>query len=524
MRRNPLCFFWADLRRRLPYRRYLDVPDRSRRLWALGLSLLTLLLGFAYLVWLGRLVFQNRELQDFCFLGAELLSFLLLLLLGLNVWHLRGHRAEGLSARQLRTVDVFLPCCGEPLEVIRTTLRAVKRVAYAGLQVLVLDDGASPQVEALAQSLGFRYLSRPGAGLECRDSKSGNLNYGLKHSQGELILVLDADQVPVPEIATRLAGFFELPQVAYVQSKQTFFLPEGDPFYNADQIFYETLQLSNDQANAVISCGSGVMYRRQALEELGGFVTWNIVEDCTTSYDLLSRGWKGVYYPYPLSRGLAPATLIGVYRQRFQWCLDAMRLFFWDNPLFKAGLCWRQKSHFLIVMLSYLASGLVFPIFYAIPLYIYCFGKSMLLGHEGGYLLLRSAYLAATILMFRFLFFRQQALKQLKIFCGLFPVHALAILTALAYPPGRKPAYQVNNLAPFAEDRCGWQLAPHLGLIGLHLTLPLISLWQGWALPQLVLCNSFFSAFIIWVMADLVLGVLSGPRWSPAMDPRQVYG
>jgi hypothetical protein len=67
-------------------------------------------------------------------------------------------------------------------------------------------------------------------------------------------------------------------------------------------------------------------------------------------------------------------------------------------------------------------------------------------------------------------------------------------------------------------------LAPHLGLIGAHLTLPLISLWQGWALPQLVLCNSFFSAFIIWVMADLVLGVLSGPRWSPAMDPRQVYG
>ena len=65
--------------------------------------------------------------------------------------------------------------------------------------------------------------------------------------------------------------------MGYVQSKQAFFLPEGDPFYNSDKVFYETIQSSNDQANAVISCGSGVVYRRRALEEMGGFATWNLV-------------------------------------------------------------------------------------------------------------------------------------------------------------------------------------------------------------------------------------------------------
>ncbi len=521
MRKNPLFFFWADLWGRLPYRRYLDQRDRGRRLYALAFSLLTLALGFAYLVWMGRMVLGSRGLPDLFFFAAEILSFLLLTLLALDVWHLRGHSPEGLAGEQNQTVDLFIPCCGEPLEVIATTLRGVKRIAYPGLQVFVLDDGASPQVAALARSLGFHYRSRPDAGT---DSKSGNLNYGLMHSAGELILVLDADQVPAPEIVPRLAGFFKMPRVAYVQSKQAFFLPEGDPFYNADQVFYETLQLSNDQANAVISCGSGVMYRRRALQEAGGFATWNIVEDFTTSYELLSRGWQGIYYPYPLSRGLAPASLAGVYRQRFQWCLDAMRLFFWDNPLLKKGLNWRQRSHFLIVMLSYLASGLVFPIFYAVPLFMYWGGSTVLKGHELGYLLLRSAYLTATVLMFRFLFFRQAALKQLKMFCGLFPVHALAILAALVYPPGRKPPYQANNLQPFTEQSGWWQLAPQLVLIGLHGTLPLISLWQRWASPGVVLCNSLFSAFIIWVMADLVLAVLAGCRFHPAMDPRQVYG
>ena len=195
----------------------------------------------------------------------------------------------------------------------------------------------------------------------------------------------------------------------------------------------------------------------------------------------LSRGWQCIYFPHPLSRGLAPATLAGVYRQRFQWCLDTMRLFFWDNPLWKSGLNWPQKRHFLIVMLSYLASGLVFPIFYSLPLLVYWRGHSCLQGYELPYGVLRLAYLAATVLMFHYLFFHREPLKQFKMLCSLFPVHALAIGAALFYPPGRKPAYRVNNRLPFAEAGRWWHWAPHVGLIIPHLTLPLISLWQGWA-------------------------------------------
>lgn len=357
MSRNPLIFFWADLRRRLPYRRYSDLSDRPRRLRAQAFSLLALVLGLAYLLWAGRLVWRTPGWQDLLFLAAEVLSFLLLALLAFGAWHRRAHRPEGLEPLAGRTVDIFIPCCGEPLPVIRTTLEAVARLRHCPMTVYVLDDGALPQVASLARSLGFQYLSRPAAGLSLVDSKSGNLNFGLSHSRGEFILVLDADQVPDPEIISRMSGFFRLPRVAYVQSQQAFFLPDEDPFYNRDQVFYETLQLSNDQANAVISCGSGVIYRRQALEGMGGFATWNLVEDFTTSYELLSRGWKGIYFPYALSRGLAPLTLAGVYRQRFQWCLDTMRLFFWDNPLFKKGFHWPQRCHFLTVMASYLVSA-----------------------------------------------------------------------------------------------------------------------------------------------------------------------
>jgi cellulose synthase (UDP-forming) len=524
MKKNPLAFFWADWRGRLPYRRYREREDRGRRLRALCFSFLTLALGGVYLLWVGRLVFHDPGWQDVLFLAAEVLAYLLLVLLANDVWHLRFHQPDGLEPTAAYAVDVFVPCCGEPLKVIGTTLRAIKEISYNPLEVYVLDDAGSPEVAQLAASLGFNYLSRPQAGLPLQDSKSGNLNFALGRSQGELLLVLDADQVPAPDILSRLVGFFRLPRLAYVQSKQAFFLPEGDPFYNGDEIFYDAVQLSNDQANAVISCGSGVLYRRRALLELGGFATWNLVEDVTTSYELLSRGWKGIYFPYVLSRGLAPQTLAGVYRQRFQWCLDSMRLFFWDNPLFKPGLTQRQRGHFLGVMCSYLLSGLVFPIFYVIPLLVYWRGYSSLLGQETVYWGLRGAYLAATVLMFRYLFYRQGALKQFKMLCGLFPVYGAAILAALFYPPGRKPAYRVNNRRPFGESWRWWQLAPHLGLISLHLTLPFLSLWLGWALPRLIACNAIFSAVIIWVLADLVLAAWGRPQWSAAQDPRWVYG
>lgn len=524
MSKNPFAFFWADWRGRLPYRRYREGEDRPRRLRALFFSLLTFVLGGAYLLWVTWLVYANPGWQDLLFLAAETLSFLLLAILASDAWNLRFHHPGGLKPTAAYEVDIFVPCCGEPLEVIRTTLRAAARISYTSFQIYVLDDEGSEQVADLAQSLGCHYLSRPRAGLSLKDSKSGNLNFGLSRSRGELILVLDADQVPAPEILARLAGFFRLPRLAYVQGKQAFFLPEGDPFYNRDEVFYDAVQPGNDQANAVLSCGSGVLYRRRALEEMGGFATWNILEDVTTSYELVSRGWQGFYFPQALTQGLAPYALAGVYRQRFQWSLDTMRLFFWDNPLWKSGLDCKQRRRFLMVMLSYLVSGVAFPIFCLFPLFAYWRGTPSLLGQEAGYWGLRGAYLLATVLMFRYLFAGLQPLKQIKIMCGLFPVYGAAVLAALFYPPGRKPRYRVNNRQPFALSGSWWPLIPHLGLIVLHLTLPFLSLWLGWAMPRLIAVNAVVSAVIIWVLADLVLAAGIKPHWRPARDPRLVYG
>lgn len=514
---------WTDWQGRLPYRRFRDLEDRPRRLRAQISSIFCLLSGAVYLGWLWPQSWQLGSGLAFFFFALEAAAYLLLIVLTANVWQPRYHRPEGLPLTGQPPVDVFVPCCGEPLAVIATTLRAVSRIAYASLTVYVLDDAGDPEVEQLARQLGCRYHSRAQAGLGRQDAKAGNLNFGLGLSQGEYILVLDADQIPQPEIVSRLLGYCQLPGVAYVQSRQQFFLPDGDPFYNRDAIFYEAIQPCNDQVNAAISCGSGVIYRRQALEDIGGFVTWNLVEDLTTSYELVNRGWKGLYYPYPLTIGLAPDTLSGVLRQRFQWCLDAMRLFFWDNPWRKKGMRPEQRRHFLTVMLAYLLSGLVLPLFYLCPLYCYLSGQTFLSRPEWEYFLLRLLYLGLTVLAFRYLFFGQAPLKQFKMLCGFFPVYASATLAALCYPPGRKPAYQVNNAFVPRAGRSWIFLLPLVVLVLLHLSLPFLSLNYQWASPRLVATNALFSAFVVWVLGEMIILGCSRPKWLYNLHPHLVY-
>ena len=60
------------------------------------------------------------------------------------------------------TIDVFLPSCGEPLEVLDNTFRYVHQMAWGGpMTVYVLDDSARSKIRDLADKYDFRYVVRP---------------------------------------------------------------------------------------------------------------------------------------------------------------------------------------------------------------------------------------------------------------------------------------------------------------------------------------------------------------------------
>src|SRR3989344_2317238 len=114
-----------------------------------------------------------------------------------------------------------------------------------------------------------------------------------------------------------LVGYFsEDPRTAYVQTIKQVKVSKGDPFGNHDVMWYGRTAASRDASGAMYACGSGVMWRISAVESMGGFSTWNMVEDLTTSYELLALGWRGKYHYEALSKGLAPEDLPNYFKQR----------------------------------------------------------------------------------------------------------------------------------------------------------------------------------------------------------------
>jgi len=492
------------------HRRYGEIEDRPRRIRARVLGLVAIVFGTAYVALLPFNLNPETPVAGWAFFAAEVSCLVLLMVATASVWRLRFKPPEGLPSQAHPSVDLFITVCGEPLSVVSRSLSSVARLRYPGkLSVYVLDDGADPAVEARASELGFLYRSRAKDGLGREGRKAGNLNYGLERSSGEFVFTLDADH-EIEEIGfAPLLGYMRFPGVAFVQSKQRFVVQDDDPFNAQDPVFYDGIQLAFDDSDAAISCGSGVLYRRRALQDIGGFASWNLVEDLTTSYELHAKGWKTLYYPHPITKGLAPANIHEVYRQRGQWATDTLRLFFWDNPLLKKGLSWRRKLDHLMISLTYIWAGFLVPILFLLPIYVYLTGREIFASNEGLIVAARFAYFVIFVLAVRHLFRGRSVGKQFQFLVGLFPVFMVGAVKALLHPKGRPLRYKINNggdseVSEPSPARTWWALGPQMALFVANAVLPFYAVWYGTAGPWTIVLNVGVSTFVLWTLWPVI--------------------
>ncbi|WP_298816306.1 glycosyltransferase family 2 protein [Chloroflexus sp.] len=234
------------------------------------LVITNLTLGAYYLLWRGFVSLNwHAWLFALALFGAELYSYIGSVLFGLTVFRLR-ERGEPPPAPAGLRVDVFITCYNEPVELVRKTVRAAVAIRYPH-QTYLLDDGANPAMRAMAVEEGCGYITRSSVwqGFD-RHAKAGNLINALEQTTGDFILILDADQVPLPHILDRTLGYFADPEVALVQTPQHFInVPPGDPFGSHAPLFYGPIQQGKDGWNAAFFCGSNAVLRREALARMG---------------------------------------------------------------------------------------------------------------------------------------------------------------------------------------------------------------------------------------------------------------
>lgn len=230
----------------------------------------TVLLGFNYIIWRWFFSLNWRAwwiaVPLVC---AETYNFVDVLFFGFTIWRADPKHSVHKPADGL-TVDVFITTYNEPIELVIATAKAAQKIRYPHL-TWILDDGARDEMRLAAQELGVGYVKR-GENWRNRPlhAKAGNLNNALMATSGEFMLILDADQVPYPEILDHTLYYFEDPKVALVQTPQWFGnVSPYDPLGSQAPLFYGPIQQGKNAWNAAFFCGSNAILRREALMQLG---------------------------------------------------------------------------------------------------------------------------------------------------------------------------------------------------------------------------------------------------------------
>ena len=275
------------------------------------------------------------------------------------------------------SVDVFIPTYNEPEFVLRRTVVGCQAMRYPNKEVWLLDDGKRPEIAKLAEELGCKYLTRP----DSSHAKAGNLNNGLKYAKGDIVVVFDADFIPLENFLERTIGFFENPEVAMVVTPQNFYNPDqpeinlgGRIIPHEQTVFYDIIQPGRDFTNSVVCTGTSSLMRRKHLDEVGGIATGVIVEDWATGMLLQAKGYKSVFLNEMVSVGAAPENFSSYLVQRIRWAEGTIKVLYTRfNPMRLPGLNLVQRINHMSSLIFWIDQATQ-SVSYVAPALFFLFG------------------------------------------------------------------------------------------------------------------------------------------------------
>jgi cellulose synthase/poly-beta-1,6-N-acetylglucosamine synthase-like glycosyltransferase/spore germination protein YaaH/peptidoglycan/xylan/chitin deacetylase (PgdA/CDA1 family) len=296
------------------------LPPTSRSSWELFLDRL----GFSFFRYI------NAGMQALftiaIVLGVARLAFLAVL----SLWHrLResGREPPLLDRDVGPLISVLIPCFNER-KVIVASVERILNSEWSHLEVLVVDDGST---DGTAAAVRDAYSAEPRVTLLTFENggKARALNRGLKLCRGEVVVALDADTLFPPTTLPRLARWFVDPRVGAVAGNAIV----GNRLNLVTRwqgLEYVTAQNLERRALAALGAvtvvpGAVGAWRRETLEQLGGYPADTLAEDQDLTLACQSAGWRVEFDSSARAYTEAPDTVAGLLNQRFRWSFGTLQ-------------------------------------------------------------------------------------------------------------------------------------------------------------------------------------------------------
>ncbi|KKQ84978.1 MAG: Cellulose synthase (UDP-forming) [Parcubacteria group bacterium GW2011_GWF2_38_8] len=254
----------------------------------------------------------------------------------INVLKINGkkvpYRMKKLEDGEYPEVAVIVAAKHEPEEVLERTFITLKSMDYPNFKIYLLDGSTKSkfidQNKNLVKKYGIHYF-HPN---EYHGAKAGIINDFIQNAYEKYLAVFDADQNPLPDFLKKVVSIAEYNKnIAFVQTPQFYSNIQSSPIAKGSTlqqaVFYESICEGKNTNNAMFCCGTNVLFRTDALREVGGFDETSITEDFATSVKLHTKGYKSVYYNHARVFGLAPESLAAYFKQQYRWSAGTVGVF-----------------------------------------------------------------------------------------------------------------------------------------------------------------------------------------------------
>ena len=254
---------------------------------------------------------------------------------------------------------------GEPRQMIITTLEAINNITYPHTAYLC-DEADDPFLKDFCKENDIVHVTRDNR----INAKAGNINNALKKvAAGDICVILDPDHIPEPDFLDPILPHFADPDIGFVQIVQSYYNIKESLVARgaAEQTFqfYGPMMMTQNAYGTVNAIGANCVFRRAALDSIGGHAP-GLCEDMHTTMLLYAKGWKAVYLPQVLAKGLAPSNLTNFFKQQLKWSRGTFDLLAKVYPRIFNKLTGRQKIHFAVLPMHYFA-GVICLINFLIP-------------------------------------------------------------------------------------------------------------------------------------------------------------
>ncbi|NKB90130.1 MAG: glycosyltransferase [Acidobacteria bacterium] len=237
------------------------------------------------------------------------------------------------SPTEWPTVTVQLPIFNE-LYVVEQLIDAVGALDYPAdrLEIQVLDDSTDRTAAAAATAvarLRARGIDAVHMHRKRRDGfKAGALRRGLRSARGEFVAVFDADFAPAPDFLRRVIPHFQSEGVGMVQARWSHRNREANLLTRLQAVLLDahfTIEhTARQRAGRFFNFnGTAGVWRRQAIDDAGGWHHDTLTEDLDLSYRAQLAGWQFIYLDDVQAPAELPLTISAFKAQQRRWTRGA---------------------------------------------------------------------------------------------------------------------------------------------------------------------------------------------------------